>query len=201
MNTYVLAALLGLASTVAAQWTQSYTVFNSNGYSLDTVTSADYIYGTYYLNDQASTGSGDHFEYYGLEAYTYGELDWTLTYNTYAVWEGTHTFYLFDVIPYEQELYFTRPITGSASHAYAVGNYDVTLLTLNSVFTESYETLAVSFYNDLSAGVTPTPTAADWSLSSSGWTDPYYSVDLFSTYIDQGYSWYGSNNYYTQQLW
>lgn len=186
MNTYVIAALLGLASTVSGAWTDSFGPYGSNGYQITFVTSADAVYGTYHWTEQAdNAGNGVKTEAYGTHVYTYGDLMSTIDFDTWGQITCTHTLYPFFAIPFEERFMFTRPESNVASGSRMIsseGIWRVDLLTVETIMTEDFSTATVSIYDDSQTSGNYLPDASEFALGAyiQDYTDPYWTFDIIS---------------------
>lgn len=200
MKAFAIAALLGLASTVAGQWTDSYNVFNSNGYDLTVDLEGDAVYGTFHYAEQATGPSYLKTEAYGVQAYAYGNVLATLTLDTWGIVTCSHTLYPFYAIPFEERFIYTRPeevaMQGAGTFTHEA-YYSLDVAMYETEVTEDYSTVTVSMYNDSQSSGNYLPDSSEWTLGDSvtDYVDPYYTgylTDFVSsltlpTYVNTGY--------------
>lgn len=178
MKAFAVAALLGLASTVAGQWTDSYT-YTFGDYAVTLDLEADAVYGTYHWAEQATAPTHLKTEAYGLQVYSYGSALLTFTLDTWGIVTCQHTIYPFYVLPYEEQFIYTRPeeavMNGGSFTHQAI--YQVDVLMYETEVTEDYQTFTVSMYNDYNTNGDFYPTASEWVLGDSveDYVDPYYT--------------------------
>ena len=200
MNTYVIAALLGLASTVSGAWMDSFGPYGSNGYQITFDVAADAVYGTYHWADQAdNTGLGVHTEAYGTHAYAYGDAMTTIDFDTWGQVTCMHTLYPFYAIPYEERFYFTRLESSVAANSRTVaseGIWRVDLLTFESVITEDFYTATVSIYDDSQSSGNYMIDANEFVLGDSiaDYTDPYWTFDIITAVGETLPTWANVDN-------